>query len=116
MIWFPPADLVDEIPIHKEIGWGFLALGVLVFLAMLFKRMHSVLMFVACGAVALGCGWFLLKGPEILVWQMALTGLFGVFMAVASVISLVAVFTGRNPMFGHLKQNKYFDGDDLDFG
>ena len=110
--FFPPPDLVEEIPVHKEIGYAFLTLGIIVLLALLFRRMHSFLMFVACGAVALGCAWVLVNDQGAPIWQMVLTGVFGLFMAFAAVMGLIAVFTGKNPMFKHLKNNDYLDGGD----
>ena len=109
-----PEDLKAEVPWWREFFIGLSALGGLLILAALIPRLHSLLICLTCAAVAAGCAWVLYTGIEMELWQKGLTAVFGVFMAISSIMALASVFTGRNTLFRHLKNNDYIDSDDFE--
>ncbi len=95
--FFAPQSLREEIPVHHEVGIGFMVFGSLFALALfcdtgpasIGQRAKSLLLASITGAIAVGCG----------VSQLGPYGLGGyalaVIMGVFSVFALWEVATGR---------------------
>ncbi len=95
-IMYGPQDLRDEIPIHFELGLGFVAFGALFFAALFVTRAKSLLLGIVVGAFSAGAILVAIQG-DLPLWQAGLIGITGVFSAIFAISCLIAVFTGDDP-------------------
>ncbi len=91
-----PGTMPQEIPYHVQIGWGFIAFGVLMILALINVRVKALLLTMVTGLFSTGA---VLTGlyADLPTVQAAVIGILGAFGWVYVLFCFVSIFTGKDP-------------------
>ncbi|WP_121210193.1 hypothetical protein [Maricaulis maris] len=89
-------DIADRMPLHREIGTAFLALGVLTLLANVSVRVKSLVIILITGGWAAAAIWAAVTMGELFILQRGLIGLTGVLAAIFAISSIPKLVTGED--------------------
>lgn len=91
-----PAELREDVPYHRELGLGFGAFGVLIFLALFSVRAKAFLIFIVVTAITIGEAAVTMTFP-FPSWQFIGLGIVTVLTACYAVFCLIDAVQGRDP-------------------
>lgn len=89
-------DIADRMPLHREIGTAFLALGVLSLLANVSVRVKSLVIILITGGWAAAAIWAAVTMDELMLLHRGLIGLTGVMAAIFAITSIPKLVTGQD--------------------
>ncbi|OLF73003.1 hypothetical protein AWH62_08595 [Maricaulis sp. W15] len=89
-------DIADRMPLHREIGTAFLALGVLTLLANVSVRVKSLVIILITGGWAAAAIWAAVTMSDLFILQRGLIGLTGVLAAIFAISSIPKLVTGED--------------------
>lgn len=96
LIYVGPEGMAEEIPYHKEIGLGLVAVGVLFLVALVNVRAKALMIALTSGLVGSGALFAAVMGDMPAIQAFAI-GTLGVLTLVFALYSLVSVITGTDP-------------------
>jgi len=96
IIIYGPDVMSEQIPFHQPLGYGFVALGVLMFLALFFVRAKALIATLLIAGLAAGAIWGAFSGA-FPAWQAILMGILGIGGAFGAVGYFIAFLKGEDP-------------------
>ncbi len=89
-------DIAERMPLHREIGTAFLALGVLGLLANFSVRVKSLVIIIITGGWATAAIWTAMTMGELMLVHRGLIGVTGVLAAIFAITSIPKLVTGKD--------------------
>ncbi|MEM8977365.1 MAG: hypothetical protein AAGD43_35395 [Pseudomonadota bacterium] len=96
VIIYGPGTMPQEIPYHVEIGWGFIAFGGLMILALINVRAKALMLTLVTGFFSTGAVFAGLYA-DLPTVQAAVIGILGALGWVYVLFCFASIFTGKDP-------------------